>query len=158
MEGTDMQIFWQKWLLCWAGFVTVFGLVLAGGAFAATDGLTQMLFSLFGNPLPADMDHHHRFAIGLMGAVTMGWGLTYWGAFKALFALEPATAAPIWRWMLVASLIWYVVDSTISIATGIWMNAVSNTIVIMLLMIPLVKSGALSGQEGPRAKSQAVRA
>ena len=140
-----MSKVWQNWLSAWAILVTVFGLVLTGGAFAATDGLTAALFSLFGNPLPADIDAHHRFAIGLMGAVTMGWGLTYFGAFKALFALDKATAAPIWRYLLGISLVWYVVDSGISIATGFWMNAVSNTIVMVLFLIPLVKSGAMRG-------------
>ena len=134
---------WQNWLSAWAILVTVFGLVLAGGAFAATDGLTTMLFTLFGNPLPADIDAHHRFAIGLMGAVTMGWGLTFWGAFKALYTLNNAAAAPIWRYLLGVSLVWYVVDSGISIATGFWINAVSNTLLLALLLIPLVKSGAL---------------
>ena len=139
-----MDKVWQNWLSAWAILVTVFGLVLAAGAFAATDGLTAMLFTLFGNPLPADLDAHHRFAIGLMGAVTMGWGLTYYGAFKALHALDHATAVPIWRYMLGAALVWYVIDSTISIATGFWMNAVSNTLLIALFLIPLVKSGVLN--------------
>lgn len=134
---------WKDWLMVWAIGVTLFGLVLAGGAFAATDMLTRTLFQLFGSPLPLLMDEHHRFAIGLMGAVTMGWGLTYIAAFKALFALEPAKAAPIWRMMLLGSLIWFVIDSTISVATGIWMNAVSNTILLVLLLIPVIKSGIL---------------
>lgn len=138
-----MSKYWQNWLTLWAGLVTVFGLVLAGGAFTATDGMTQTLFALFGNPLPADIDHHHRFAIGLMGAVTMGWGLTYFATFKALFALETTKAVPIWRLVLLGSLVWYVIDSTISVATGIWMNAVSNTLVVVLLLIPLARSGAL---------------
>lgn len=138
-----MSKVWQNWLSAWAILVTVFGLVLAGGAFAATDAITTMLFTLFGHPLPADLDSHHRFAIGLMGAVTMGWGLTYLGAFKALYALEPATAAPIWRYLLFAGLAWYVIDSAISLATGFWMNAVSNTVLIVLFLIPLVKSGAM---------------
>lgn len=138
-----MSKVWQNWLSAWAILVTVFGLILAGGAFAATDGLTTMLFTVFGNPLPADIDAHHRFAIGLMGAVTMGWGLTYLGAFKALYALEPATAAPIWRYLLFAGLAWYVIDSSISVATGFWMNAVSNTVLMVLFLIPLVKSGAM---------------
>jgi hypothetical protein len=138
-----MNKVWQNWLSAWAILVTVFGLILAGGAFAATDGLTTMLFTLFGNPLPADIDSHHRFAIGLMGAVTMGWGLTYFGAFKALYALDKPTAAPIWRYLLFASLVWYIIDSTISIATGFWMNAVSNTILMVLFFIPLAKSGVL---------------
>ncbi len=138
-----MSKYWQNWFSAWAIFVALFGLVLAGGAFAATDSLTAALFSLFGNPLPVDIDSHHRFAIGLMGAVTMGWGLTYYGAFKALFALDSATAAPIWRYLLSIALVWYVVDSVISIATGFWMNAVSNTIVMVLFLILLFKSGAM---------------
>ena len=136
---------WQNYLSAWAILVTVFGLVLAGGAFTATDGLTAALFALFGNPLPMAPDAHHRFAIGLMGAVTMGWGLTYYGAFKALHALDHATAAPIWRYLLLTGSVWYVIDSAISIATGFWMNAVSNTLLIVLLMIPLFKSGAMKG-------------
>ena len=139
-----MRKVWQNGLSAWAILVTLFGLVLAAGAFAATDAPTAALFSLFGNPLPADMDSHHRFAIGLMGAVTMGWGLTYFGAFKALYALDRATAAPIWRYLLFASLVWYVIDSTISIATGFWVNAVSNTVLIVLFLLPLAKSGALN--------------
>jgi hypothetical protein len=139
----NMDKHWRNWFSAWAIFVALFGLVLAGGAFAATDGLTAALFALFGNPLPADIDAHHRFAIGLMGAVTLGWGLTFYGAFKALFALDPATAAPVWRYLLGVALLWYVVDSGISIATGFWMNAVSNTIVTLLFLIPLFKSGAM---------------
>lgn len=140
-----MSRFWQSWFSTWAAVVVIFGLVLAGGAFAATDAPAKIAFTLFGNPLPADIDAHHRFAIGLMGAVTMGWGLTYFATFKALFELEPAKAAPIWRWVLFASLVWYVIDSAISIATGFWMNAVSNTALLVLLLIPLAKSGAMRG-------------
>lgn len=134
---------WKDWLLVWAIGVTLFGLVLAGGAFAATDMLTRSLFRLFGSPLPLLMDEHHRFSIGLMGAVTMGWGLTYIVAFKALFTLDPANAAPIWRMLLLGSLIWFAIDSTISVATGIWLNAVSNTILLILLLIPVIKNGVL---------------
>ena len=135
---------WKDWLLVWAIGVTLFGLVLAGGAYAATDMPTRTLFQFFGSPLPLVMDEYHRFAIGLMGAVTMGWGLTYVAAFKALFTLEPAKAAPIWRMLVLGSLVWFVVDSTISVVTGIWMNAVSNTILLILLLIPVTKSGVLN--------------
>jgi hypothetical protein len=136
---------WQNWFSAWAVFVAAFGLVLAGGAFEATDGPTRAIFALFGNPWPDSPDSLHRFAIGLMGAVTMGWGLTYHSAFKALFALDAALAAPIWRYLLWVTLIWYFVDSTISISTGIWMNALSNTAILILFLIPLFKSGAMKG-------------
>ena len=140
-----MSKYWQNWFSAWAIFVALFGLVLAGGAFAATDGMARALFALFGNPMPDAPDHLHRFAIGLMGAVTLSWGLTYLGAFRALFALEPGTAAPIWRYLLKAGIVWYVIDSGISIATGYGMNAVSNTVVMAMFLFLLLKSGALKG-------------
>jgi hypothetical protein len=135
----------QGWMSVWAIFVALFGLVLAGAAFGATDGIARTLFSLFGNPMPAEPDDLHRFAIGLMGAVTMGWGLTYFAAFKALHGLAKESAAPLWRFLTFASLIWYVVDSSISCATGYTMNAVSNTLVMAGYLIPVVKSGVMKG-------------
>jgi hypothetical protein len=138
-----MTKFWQNWLTIWAAGVAIFGLVLAGGAFEATDGITQQLFALFQNPLPDTLDRHHRFAIGLMGAVTLGWGLTYLVSFRALHALDRGVAAPLWQGMTLAALTWYAVDSTISVATGFWMNAVSNTVLIALYLVAMIKSGAL---------------
>jgi hypothetical protein len=140
-----MSKYWQNWMSAWAIFVALFGLVLAAGAFEATDGLTRMLFTLFGNPMPETPDSLHRFAIGLMGAVTMGWGLTYFAAFKALHGLDAKTAAPLWRFVLFASLVWYVIDCAISCATGYSMNAVSNTLVIIGFLIPILKTGVLRG-------------
>jgi hypothetical protein len=140
-----MSKFWQNWLSIWAAFVAVFGLVLAGGAFDATDMLARAIFALFGTPMPDSPDQLHRFAIGLMGAVTMGWGLTYHAAFSALHRLDASIAAPLWRFLTMASLIWYVVDSSISCATGYTMNALSNTLVIAGFLIPLLKTGVLRG-------------
>jgi hypothetical protein len=140
-----MNKFWQNWMSAWAIIVVLFGLVLAAGAFEATDDLTRATFTLFGNPIPETPDSLHRFAIGLMGAVTLGWGLTYFVTFKALWKLDAKTAAPLWRMILFTSLIWYVVDSSISCATGYSMNALSNTVLMIGLLIPILKSRAISG-------------
>jgi hypothetical protein len=140
-----MEKIWQNWFAAWAVGVVIFGAVLAGGAFEATDDLTRALFALFGNPVPDQPGEHYRFSVGLMGAVTMGWGLTYGVAFKALSLINPAQATPLWRSLTLFLLVWYVVDCYISIATGFWMNAVSNTIVVTLYLIPLFKSGVLKG-------------
>jgi hypothetical protein len=134
---------WQNWFSAWAIGVVLFGLALAGGAFEATDGPLRALLTLFGNPLPELMDAQHRFAYGLMGAVSMGWGLTFWVLFKALALIDSAAAAPLWQKLTLSVIVWYVIDGAISIATGFWMNAVSNTILLALYLIPLFKSGAL---------------
>ena len=138
-----MTSFWQNWLKLWAWGVIIFGVVLASGAFAATEGLVRPVFDMLGNPFPAAPDAHHRFSIGLMGAVSIGWGLTLLGVFKAIFGLTRDSAAPFWRTVLVATVGWYVIDGYISYATGFALNIVSNTLLVTLLLIPLIKSGAL---------------
>ena len=138
-----MAGFWQKWLMLWCVAVAVFGLVLAGGAFAATDGITRGLLVVLGHPWPAVPDAHHRFSVGLMGAVTLGWGATLMPAFRALGLLDPRQAAPLWRTMTLAILGWFVIDSAISIATGFWLNAVSNTLLVILFLVPVVRGGVL---------------
>jgi hypothetical protein len=41
-------------------------------------------------------------------------------------------------------LIWFVVDSVLSVATGFALNAVSNTLFVALFMVPAVKLGFFS--------------
>ena len=140
-----MTDFWKKCLNIWSLAVTLFGVLLALAAFVPTDGLARIVFALFQNPLPDNMDSLHRFSIGLMGAVTMGWGMTLYVAFQAAYLLEPAHAPRIWRNITLVALIWYAVDSYISVATGYWLNAVSNSFFIALYLIPVLRSGAMRG-------------
>ena len=138
-----MGIFWQNWLKLWAWAVIAFGMILSSGSFAATEGLVRPLFELFGNPLPETLDAHHRFSFGLMGAVSIGWGATLLLFITRLVTLPAATAAPFWRGILYATIIWYFVDGAISIATGFAWNVASNTGLLVPLVVALMKSGAL---------------
>lgn len=138
-----MNDFWKRWLTVWAWGVILFGLLLAGAGFAATDALAMKTFQLFG-VAPFQPDMMHRFSIGLMGAVTMGWGITYAAAFRALHHLSAPQAAPIWRHLTAGSLLWYLIDSWISVANSVAFNAVSNTVVIVLYLIPALRSGVMT--------------
>lgn len=140
-----MSEFWQRWFAIWAWIVVLFGLLLAGAGFAATDGAALLVFDLFGGDAGFVPDRTDRFAIGLMGAVTMGWGLTYRAAFSGIFLLAQRDAAPVWRSLTIAACIWYVVDGAISVANGFALNAVSNTLLLILFLIGVVRSGALKG-------------
>ena len=140
-----MTDFWKNWLNLWSLAVTVFGAILALAAFAPTDGLARLVFALFQNPMPSEIDMLHRFSIGLMGAVTMGWGMTLYVAFQAIHLADRAQAPRIWRNLTLAALIWFGIDSGISVATGYWLNAVSNTLFIALYLIPLLRTGAMRG-------------
>ena len=139
-----MTTFHRNWLTIWCLGVGLFGLLLYGAGHAATTGPAAALFALFGNPLPVEPDRYLRFTISLMGAVTFGWAATLYAAFRAAWWLDGAAAAPIWRLITAGVLVWWAIDSAASIATGFGINAVSNTIVLVLFLVPVLASGVLS--------------
>lgn len=140
-----MTRFWSNWLLVWCWGVLAFGALLATAAMPGLDGAMRMLFGLFaGNPetaatfdLPAV-----RFGLGLQGALTIGWAMTMFAVVEAAKTI----GAPIWRSFTFAMLAWYVIDSAISISTGFWLNAVSNTALMAAYLIPVLASSALRGK------------
>lgn len=137
-----MSAFWRGWLNVWSVIVVVFGIVLAGAGLDATDGVAEMLFGIMGPPGGFEWTPHLRFATALMGAVTLGWGLTFLAAFGAAHRLGDQ-AGPVWRMLTVAAVAWFVIDSALSITTGFWLNAVSNTGLILGYLAPLIASGGL---------------
>lgn len=128
---------WQAQMQTWCGAVMIFGLVLMGGAFEATSAGVYALFGILDGPGPMDWDPALRFSLALMGAVTLGWGATVLAMVRATGAMPQVAAAALWRGITAALLLWYVVDSGLSVATGFWRNALSNTVLIgwyLLLM------------------------
>jgi hypothetical protein len=133
-----MSAFWKSWLNGWCGAVMLFGLVLLTGAFEATSGPLGALYGLLGPAVP-DFDPALRFSVALLGAVTIGWGLTLYAAVDAAHKL----GGPMWRRLTVAVVAWYVIDSALSVATGFALNAVPNTLFLIGWLLPLRASGAL---------------
>ncbi len=152
MRKQDMSAFWRTWLNAWAWVVIVFGLVLAGGGLDATDTVAEAAFAIVGGGAPLEWTPHLRFSVALMGAVTMGWGVTYLALFMAAHRLG-ADAAPVWRLATIGMVAWFVIDSALSVATGFWMNAVSNTGLAIGYLVPLLASGAMNGS-APAAGSR----
>ncbi len=137
-----MSTLWRNWLTVWCWLVIAFGLVLAGGGLEATDVAVETLFGIMGPPGGFEWTPHLRFATALMGAVSLGWGLTLLAAFSAAHRLGDQ-AGPVWRMITVAAVVWFVIDSALSVATGFWLNAVSNTGLILGYLAPVIASGVL---------------
>lgn len=121
---------WQAQMQLWCGVVIVFGLVLMGGAFEATSAGVETLFAILDGPGPVTWDPALRFSLALMGAVTLGWGATTLAVVRGTGELPDAASLALWRGITMAILVWYFVDSALSVATGFWRNALSNTVLI----------------------------
>ena len=148
---------WQKLMKGWCWVIILFGAVLMGGAFASADGPSQYLLAILGGRDPA-MDAPLRFAVGLMGAVTFGWGLTALAVTSISHLLDASGARLLWRRVTAAIMVWYLVDSVISLATGFGLNAISNTLLMGAFLVIARGSGVLSTHSANSARQVSARA
>ena len=137
-----MSGLWKTWITIWCWSVIVFGASIAAGGLPATEGILRTLYGLLSStPLPEGFldGPGMRFSVALMGAVTMGWGLTILFLLPAIHA----AGAPAWRGLTAALVIWFVIDGALSAATGFALNNVPNTALAIAYLVPLLASGVL---------------
>jgi hypothetical protein len=131
------------WMTGWCGAVGLFGIILVGGGFEVTSGPVRILFDFLNAPGELDLNPYMRFSLAILGAVTIGWSLALMAVIQATNQLEKQVSKSIWIGITASIVIWYVIDSTLSIATGFWLNAVSNTIFSAAFLIPVIRSDVL---------------
>jgi len=113
------------WITVWCWGIILFGAVMATAGIPALDGIARLAFNIIGG--------------AQTGAVTLGWDFTILFLLPAIHA----AGAPAWRGLTAAALIWLVIDSAFSLSTGFELSAVSNTLLMTGLLVPLLASGAL---------------
>lgn len=142
-----MTGFWRTWMTAWCWAVAAFGLVLAGAAFEATSGPTRLLFAVLNGPEPLDLSAQMRFSEAVLGAVTLGWSVTLMAAIQAANLLGDR-GRPVWGLIVASVVVWWVIDSALSMATGYGLNAVPNTVFLAALLLPILRSGVLGAGAG----------
>ena len=143
-----MARIWQNWLMVWCGAVGLFGLVLVGSGWPTASGPVTAVLEVMNGPQTLQFEPHLRFSLGLLGAVTLGWSLTLAVAFRLVPLLDPDHRPRAWQGITAAIVAWYIVDSTLSVATGFWPNAASNTVFVLGFLVPVVLSGVLRPARG----------
>jgi hypothetical protein len=125
---------------CWA--VAGLGVLLMGAAFEATSGPVRLLFAVLHGPVPLDLSVQTRFSEAVLGAVTLGWGVTLMAAMQGANLLGER-GAPVWRMITLSFVVWWAVDCALSMATGYAMNVAPNTIFLASFLAPILRSGVL---------------
>ena len=133
------------WMTGWCVALGLFGMILAGSGFEVTSGPVRILFDVLNGPGELDLNPYMRFSLALLGAGTIGWSLTLMAIIRVANQLEKQVSKRIWIGLAASIVIWYVIDSILSIATGFWLNAVSNTIFSATFLIPVIRSDVLRG-------------
>jgi hypothetical protein len=137
-----MSSFWRNWFSGFCVSLIVFGIVLAGGAFEATTGPVRFLLILLGGNSDISFEPALRFSLGLLGAISIGWGLMFYTTIFAAIDLG-SQGRPLWRGMTMAILVWFVIDNTFSAATGFALNILPNTLLLAQYFIGLRGSGVM---------------
>jgi hypothetical protein len=130
--------FWQRWLMVLGVLITVFGVAMA--LFNATP-----VFGLFnsridpvfwgGSGAPAQAVAFRGWVYGAWGATVAGWGLLM--VFVANHAIR-ARARWAWTGLTAAISLWYLFDTGMSAAYGVWFNVLFNSVILILAAVPLV--------------------
>jgi hypothetical protein len=128
---------WQRWLFVVGLIMSAFGVLLA--LFNATP-----LFALFDrqiNPvfwgtvdIPGEARDFQKWVYGVLGATLAGWGV-----FLAFIAHHPFKQKEKWAWncILAGLLVWFIIDTTISLNFKVYFNAAFNTALFAAVALPL---------------------
>lgn len=136
-----MSNFWKIWLDIWCLAVIIFGGVLVGASIPGFESGTKTLITLL-NPVNVPVfNETERFAFGLIGAITMGWGVTFFYFFRAAHASNIGNK--MYRQAFVVMIIWNLIDGYVSYRTGFALNIASNLLLSLGMVIPLYMSGKL---------------
>lgn len=130
--------FWQRWLLLGSLFFTAFGVVAAvasdSGLFAFWTARIDRVF--FNGAISGEARAMRSFLMGPLGGTIAGSYL-----MQCFIAAIPFKRREVWAWhaILWPMLLWFSVDSTISILHGAWFNVVLiNVMPLVVFGIPLV--------------------
>lgn len=131
------SLFWQRWLI-----VTTVFVITVSIAMVAIPVPILRLFSLLYYSSPEKIATFGAPAVafvlllqGVLGGVMFGWGVAL-----LLVLLGPFRRGSREGWTIIAASLaaWFIPDTTYSLWSGFWQNAVFNLVFLVFFVIPLV--------------------
>lgn len=129
--------FWWRWLVLVSMGVLMFGLILVIFPNLTLQGFSLMIYSSatrlseFGEPAVS----YIRLVHAVLGAVMVGWGTSLLSVLFGTFREIPSIG---WKSVTGSVVAWFIPDTTFSLWSGFWQNAILNAIFIVLFVIPLI--------------------
>jgi hypothetical protein len=131
--------FWQRWLSVGGILLVVFGLSMAliNRSLVFDFLINNQLNPVFWGTgqVGSDISRFQGFVYGVLGATIAGWGIIVY--FLAAF---PFWDRQRWAWnaIAVSTGLWYLVDTGISIAYGVYFNVAVNSLFLIFFSLPLI--------------------
>ncbi|MCP4352789.1 MAG: hypothetical protein GY795_45645 [Desulfobacterales bacterium] len=131
--------FWQKWLLIFGIYLSVFGIVLA---FFSNSTFMDFLFNHQIDPVfwgDATLQNNElsfrSWIYGVLGSVISGWGVAI--AFIAHYAFKKKQKWA-WKCILTGTIIWFLPDTIMTVKYGVGFNIFFNISMLVLMLLPLL--------------------
>ena len=129
--------FWDRWLI-----MVVAGVIAFSASLVVLPQLSQSLFdNLFARQLAAHQpfdpstSDYVRFVYGVLGATMIGWMVSLLFLIAGPFRERTRFG---WCAVSLSVLVWFVIDSSLSIWAGFWENAAFNTGFLFLFAPPII--------------------
>ena len=114
-------------------------------AIEATSGPVRFVLTTLHGPGTMVLDPTLRFSLAVMGAVSLGWTATLAVILRQAMALGDQGRG-LWTAITAGLVTWFVIDSTLSVATGFGLNVLPNLILAGMYGVGLVGSGVLKAR------------
>ena len=134
--------FWITWLKAASAIVIGFGLMVAAAAHPSGAGLTMFFADILIWPFdgnPSEPDQITRLISAIGGGVMAGWGVLLWMMVTQVMPHQPEVAR---RMILISIIVWFVIDSTGSVVSGVPLNVAGNLIFLIAFLVPLRALGS----------------
>jgi hypothetical protein len=136
VESTHPSSFWINWLLAVSASVVGFGLLLV-----LSPSLVRQGFSLLVYGSPGQIDdfgpepvRYISLTHAVIGGVMVGWGVALFYVTRVLLARGSRIA---WNLIALSLSAWFVPDTSYSVLSGYWQNAVLNSLFLLSFALPL---------------------
>lgn len=137
-DNLASKLFWDRWLQ-----LAIVGVVVDSAALVVTGRTAGRLFDVLGfrmrdaGILPGSPAERHVLLVhGVLGSVMIGWMATLW-----LISAGPLQHRDPWAWTTVtrAVALWFVIDTSFSLAVGAPTHAWFNLAFLLVLAPPLIR-------------------
>ncbi|NEQ70319.1 MAG: hypothetical protein F6J86_46105 [Symploca sp. SIO1B1] len=127
---------WVRWLFVASASFILFGLFLVVAPTIARQGFSLLIYSSPSrlNTFGTEQIRYVSLAHAVIGGIMVGWG-----AALLLITRELVAKGNRLGWQLLAISLgsWFIPDTTYSLLSGYWQNAVLNLVFLSIFAIPL---------------------
>lgn len=133
--------FWYRWIITVSFVVFVCGLITIISNYTSAFETTvtpQLNLIFFNTPIVSpEITDFQRFALDLVGAWMVGWGVMMVYVASTGFRRQEQWAWYSFTWSIV---LWFLCGTAVSLYHKVYGNAYANVVLLLLFMIPLIFS------------------